>query len=84
MQKALARLRYKTDQELFILTEKQLEQTLRLAQVGQTAEALRSLGFARRMLAVARLSYSQRARIDDRMAAIEAALRVEEPCTAVA
>ena len=81
MNKALARLRHKTDRELCILAEKQLEQTLTIAQAGQVEDAARSYGVAKRLVAVAALSHSERARVDDLVAQIEVALH---PVAAVA
>ena len=43
MNKRLAWLRYKTDRELFILAERQLEQTLGLAQIGHIDDAAHGL-----------------------------------------
>jgi hypothetical protein len=84
MKKALARLRAKTDRELGILAEKQLEQTLRLTQIGKKEEAMRRYDATRRLLVVTNLSLMQRDRIEDRMTQVEAALEVARPITAVA
>ena len=84
MNKALARLRAKTDRELGILAEKQLGRTLRLAQTGKNQEAACEFEFARRLLVVANLSCLQRERIEDQVAEVEAALHIERPITAVA
>ena len=82
MQKALARLRAKTDRELSILAEKQLEETLTLAEDGRYSEALRSYDTARRLLAVLELSSAEQARIESQMARVRAAL--DQPAAAVA
>ena len=84
MKKALARLRAKTDRELGILAEQQLEQTLRLARLGQKEEAERGYEIAKRLLEVTNLNFVQRDRIDDFMAQVEVALDVDRPITAVA
>jgi hypothetical protein len=84
MKKALARLRARTDRELGILAEKQLEQTLRLALAGKNEEAMRGYEAARRLLTVANLSSMQRNRIEDQMARIESALEFDRPISAVA
>ena len=84
MKKALARLRAKTDRELGILAEKQLEQTLRLAQAGKKEEATRRYQSARRLLAVTSLSCLDRDRIEDLLSRVESALHIERPVSAVA
>jgi hypothetical protein len=84
MKKALARLRARTDRELVILAEKQLEQTLELAQNGKNAEAARSYETARRLLAVTNLSCMQRDRMEDQIARVESALEIHRPISAVA
>jgi hypothetical protein len=82
MNKALARLRAKTDRELSILAEKQLEQTLILADAGRHCEAARSYDSVRRLLTVAELPAPQRARLEKRLASVRAA--IELPAGAVA
>jgi hypothetical protein len=82
MQEVLARLREKTDRELSILAEKQLEQTLTLAEEGRYGDAICAYNTARRLLAVARLSAAQQARIENQMARVRAAL--DQPESAVA
>jgi len=84
MNKALARLRARTDRELGILAEKQLEQTLRLARIGKKEEAVRGYKFAKRLLVVTNLNCVQRDRIDASMSQVEVALEVDRPITAVA
>jgi hypothetical protein len=81
MKKALARLREKTDRELSILAEKQLEQALTLAEEGRYDDAVRSYHIARRLLAVAELSAEQRAEAEEQLARARAAL--EQPAAAV-
>jgi hypothetical protein len=78
MKKALARLRAKTDRELGILAEKQLEQTIRLAESGQAAEAAYHCEQARRILAVTNLPEFQRERIAMKLSAIDRLLRLGE------
>jgi hypothetical protein len=82
MKKALARLRAKTDRELSILAERQLEQTLTLTEEGRYEEAVRSYDIARRLVAVAELSAKQQAEMEEQMARIRAAL--DQPAAAVA
>jgi hypothetical protein len=84
MNKALARLRARTDRELSILAEKQLEQTLRLAQAGKKVEAAREYDSVRHLLAVTNISCLQRDQIEDQLARVEAALNIERPVSAVA
>jgi len=84
MNKALARLRAKTDRELSILAERQLEQTIRLARLGKKVEAERGYEVAKRLLVVTNLNFVQRDRIDDFLAQVEVALEVDRPITAVA
>lgn len=84
MNKALARLRARTDRELSILAEKQLEQTLRLAQAGKKEEAAREYDSVRHLLAVTDISCLQRDRIEDQLARAEAELNIERPVSAVA
>ena len=84
MNKRLARLRYKTDRELFILAERQLEQTLGLAQIGRIDDAAHAYEFAKRLIAVANLPHGQRARVENLLARVEAALNIEDPIAAVA
>jgi len=84
MNKALARLRAKTDRELSILAERQLEQTIRLARLGQKTEAERGYEVAKRLLVVTNLNFVQRDRIDDFLTQVEVALEVDRPITAVA
>ena len=84
MNKALARLRAKTDRELGILAERQLEQTLRLARIGKKEEAERGYEFAKRLLEVTNLNFVQLDRIDASMTQVEVALEVDRPITAVA
>jgi hypothetical protein len=84
MKKAVSRLRAKTDRELGILAEKQLEQTLRLAKAGRSEEAARGYEAARRLLLVTNLSCLQRDQIEDQMARVETALQIDRPITAVA
>jgi hypothetical protein len=84
MKKALARLRAKTDRELGILAEQQLEQTLRLARIGKKEEAVRGYESAKRLLEVTNLNCVQRDRIDASLAQVEVALEVDRPITAVA
>jgi hypothetical protein len=84
MKKALARLRARTDRELGILAEKQLEQTLRLAQAGKNEEAMCAYRATRRLLTVTNLPSMQRDRIEDQMARIETALEIGRPIGAVA
>jgi hypothetical protein len=84
MKKALARLRARTDRELGILAEQQLEQTLRLAQAGKREEAARRYQSAQRLLAVTNLPCLDRERIDDLLARVEAALHIQRPVSAVA
>jgi hypothetical protein len=84
MNKALARLRARTDRELGILAEKQLEQTLRLAQAGKKEEAEREYQFAQRLLVVTNISCLNRDRIEDQLAQAETALQIERPVSAIA
>jgi len=80
MQKALSRLRAKTDRELGILAEKQLEQTLTLIDLGQYREAFAGYDTALRLLAVAKLSPLDRERVEHKLARVRRA--VELPATA--
>jgi hypothetical protein len=82
MKKALARLRAKTDRELGILAEKQLEQTLALVEIGRHCEAAREYDRIRKMLAVASLPAHQRERVDAQLARVRAV--IEMPAGAVA
>ena len=82
MNKALARLRARTDRELGILAEKQLEQTLTLVEAGRHYEASREYDRALKLLAVAHLPAYQRERLDARLARVRAA--IEMPAGAVA
>jgi hypothetical protein len=84
MKKALARLRAKTDRELSILAEQQLEQTLRLARLGKKEEAQRAYKAAKRLLQVANLNFVQRELLETSLAQVEVALEVDRPITAVA
>jgi hypothetical protein len=70
MQKALARLRAKTDRELGILAEKQLEQTMTLIDRGRYREACAGYDTTLRLIAVARLSPMQREHLDKQLAHI--------------
>jgi len=82
MKKALARLREKTDRELSILAEKQLEQTLTLAEEGRYDDAIRSYHIARRLLTVTDLSAEERAEVEEHLVRVRSAL--EQPAAAVA
>ena len=82
MRQALARLRAKTDRELGILAEKQLEQTLTLAEMGRHRDAARAYESARRLLAVAQLTAAERARLERQLTDARAA--IELPAGAVA
>jgi hypothetical protein len=82
MKKALAQLREKTDRELSILAERQLEQTLNLAEEGRYSDAIRSYDVARRLLAVAELSSEQQARMEAQLTRVRAVL--DQPAAAVA
>ena len=82
MNKALARLRARTDRELCILAEKQLERTLTLAEQGRYREAARGYDTARRLIAVAQIPETQRARIEQQLAKVRAL--IELPASAVA
>jgi hypothetical protein len=82
MKKALARLRWKTDRELCILAEKLIEQTIRLAEEGRYADAMRSHDTVLRILAVASFSDAEHARLQDRLGAARAVL--SQPISAVA
>jgi hypothetical protein len=82
MEQALARLRAKTDRELSILAEKQLEQTFRLAAMGLHTDAARTYESARRLLQVAQLPAAQRVRLEKQLAIARAV--VELPAGAVA
>ena len=78
MEQALARLRAKTDRELSILAGKQLEQAIRLAELGRCQEAARGYHTAQRLLGVANLSADQRRRLQNLLASIEASLETEQ------
>jgi hypothetical protein len=80
MNKALTRLRAKTDRELCILAEKQLEQTLTLAGQGRYRDAERAYDTSRRLLAL--LPEGQQARLEPRLAHARAVM--EQPAAAVA
>jgi len=82
MHKALARLRAKTDRELGILAEKQLEQAAQLVDGGCYIAASRSYHTVRSLLVVAELPAAQRARLERRLDSLRAAL--EQPASAVA
>jgi hypothetical protein len=82
MNKALARLRAKTDRELSILAERQLEQTLTLVEMGRYRDAARACDIARRLLAVAQVPAAQRARMEQQLARVRAA--IDQPAAAVA
>ncbi|HTS64762.1 MAG TPA: hypothetical protein VMH28_22215 [Candidatus Acidoferrales bacterium] len=82
MQKALARLRAKTDRELSILAEKQIEQTITLAERGRYGEAARAYGFARRLVAVADLPASERARLEKQLALVRESIELPAPAVA--
>jgi len=82
MNKALARLRWKTDRELCTLAERQLEQTLRLAEDGRHEEAARSYDAVRRILVVTNLSEADRVRLSHQLIAVRT--MIEQPARAVA
>ena len=82
MQQVLARLRAKTDRELSILAEKQLEQTLTLAERGRYLDAIRSYDIARGLLAVANLPPIQRARLEKKLDRIGESIRRPAPAVA--
>ena len=82
MNKALARLRARTDRELCILAEKQLERTLTLAGQGRYREAARGYDTARRLIAVAQIPEAQRTRMEQQLAEVRA--MIEQPASAVA
>jgi hypothetical protein len=82
MHKALSRLRAKTDRELFILAEKQLEQTLSLIDAGRYREACAGYDIALRLIKVAKLSPLQREHLDKQLAHVRSV--IELPAGAVA
>jgi hypothetical protein len=78
MKEAMVRLRARTDRELSILAEKQLEKTIRLAQTGRRLEAVRGYRIAQRLLAVANLPADVRRRLENQLESIEATLGIEQ------
>jgi len=82
LRKALARLRRKTDRDLYSLAERQLEQTLRLAEDGRHEEAVRSYDAVRRILAVTNLNEAERARLNHQLIVVRSL--IEQPARAVA
>lgn len=82
MKRALAQLRAKTDRELSILAQKQIEQTIQLAEQGRYSDAARAYGAAQRLLAVAELPPSERARLEEQLALVRQS--IELPAKAVA
>jgi len=70
MKKELARLRQKTDRDINILAQKQLEQTLTLAGQGRYCDAARSYDTARKLIAVVELPHPQRARLEQQLARV--------------
>ena len=76
MKKALARLRAKTDRELSILAQKQIEQTMTLAGQGRYRDAARAYGIARRLLVVADLPAPQRTRLESQLAVVRESIEL--------
>ena len=82
LRKALARLRWKTDRDLYSLAERQLEQTLRLAEDGRHDEAVRGYDAVLRILAVTNLNEAERARLNHQLIVVRSL--IEQPARAVA
>jgi hypothetical protein len=82
METELARLRAKTDQELYTLIVRQLRRSRRLAGRGAYREAAKDFLAARALLAGAGIPGKERARLERLMRQVR--LTIELPVTAVA
>ena len=82
MNEALTRLRSKTDRELGILAEKQIEQTLKLAEEGRYRDAQHAYDTARLILLVAQLPIGLRVCLERKLKAAREAILA--PISAVA
>jgi hypothetical protein len=82
METALARLRAKTDQQLGILVERQLQRSRKLAGRGANRDAVRDYLAAKALLAVADVPAAERARLERLMNKVRQT--IELPSSAVA
>jgi hypothetical protein len=82
MKAALAQLRAKTDRELAVLIRRELQRSLVLAARGRFLDAAQGVTRAKSWLSVVELSGLERARLENLLAGVEAA--IEMPATACA